>query len=102
MSLGVVVLFILALVTFISTVINGATLMSFASAAGADPSLSSSDWLKFGTALVALVGSILGVIILSRLQRGSTFISLFVLTSFQSASFTDRSNILPGKLCTVR
>ncbi len=81
-SLGVVVLFILALVTFASTVINGASLMSFASTAGADPSLTSSGWLKLGTALIALVGSIIGVVILSRLQRGSTFISLFVLTVF--------------------
>jgi predicted membrane-bound mannosyltransferase/streptogramin lyase len=81
-SLGIVVLFILALVTFVTSVINGASLMSFTGLTGADPSLSSSAWLKFGTALVALVGSIIGVYILSRLQRGSTFISLFILTIF--------------------
>jgi predicted membrane-bound mannosyltransferase/sugar lactone lactonase YvrE len=94
-SLGVVVLFILALVTFFSTIINGATVLSFAATA---PSLvSSSAWLKFGTALIALVGSIIGVVILSRLQRGSAFISLFVLTIFsllllQTARTSFRAN----------
>ena len=56
--------------------------MSFTGMVGADPSLTSSSWLKFGTALVALLGSIIGVVILSRLQRGSAFISLFILTIF--------------------
>jgi predicted membrane-bound mannosyltransferase/sugar lactone lactonase YvrE len=94
-SLGVVVLFILALVTFVSAIINGATVLSFAATA---PSLvSSSAWLKLGTALIALVGSIIGVVILSRLQRGSTFISLFVLTIFsllllQTARTSFRAN----------
>jgi predicted membrane-bound mannosyltransferase/streptogramin lyase len=96
-SLGIVVLFVLALVTFVSSVINGASLMSFASMGGADAALMSSGWLRFGTALVALAGSIIGVFILSRLQRGSTFISLFILTIFsllllQTARTSFRAN----------
>ena len=96
-SLAVVVLFILALVTFVSSIINGASLLSFAGLAGADTALTSASWLKLGTALVALIGSIVGILILSRLQRGSAFISLFVLTVFsllllQTARTSFRAN----------
>jgi predicted membrane-bound mannosyltransferase/sugar lactone lactonase YvrE len=96
-GLGIVVLFVLALVTFVSTIINGASVLSLASMVGADPSLASSAWLKLSTALVALVCSIIGVVILLRLQRGSTFISLFILTVFsllllQTARTSFRAN----------
>ncbi len=96
-GLGVVVLFILALIAFVYSIINGASLMSFAGLAGVDTAITSAGWLKFGTALIALVASIIGVIILSRLQRGSAFISLFVLTVFsllllQTARTSFRAN----------
>ena len=41
-----------------------------------------SDWLKFGSALIALIGSIVGIIYLLRYQRTSAFVGLVVLTIF--------------------
>ena len=81
-GLSLVFLGILAVITLSSSVINVASLISAASMAGVDPGISSASWLKFGAALIALVGSILGMIYLSRFVRGSTFANLFLLTAF--------------------
>jgi predicted membrane-bound mannosyltransferase/sugar lactone lactonase YvrE len=79
MSLGVVALIILAIITLGSSIINGATLLMQTSNGGAAPT---SDWLKFASALIALIGSIAGVIYLWRYQRTSPFVGLIVLTIF--------------------
>jgi DNA-binding beta-propeller fold protein YncE len=81
-SLAVVALIVLAIITLGSSIINGATLWMQASAAGVDPTGLSSDRLKFGSALIALIGSIAGIVYLLRLQRTSTFVGLVVLTIF--------------------
>src|SRR6266508_3376404 len=78
-SLGVVALIILAIITLGSSIINGATLLMQTSTGGA---AQTSDWLKFGSALIALIGSIAGIIYLLRYQRPSAFVGLVVLTIF--------------------
>ncbi|HLO17238.1 MAG TPA: hypothetical protein VK206_20565, partial [Anaerolineales bacterium] len=80
-SLGIVALIILAIITVGSSIINGASLLMQTSA-GADPAGITSNWLKFGAALIALIGSIIGINYLVRLQRTSTFVGLVVLTIF--------------------
>jgi uncharacterized protein (TIGR03663 family) len=81
-SLGVVALIVLAIITLGSSIINGATLLMQASTEGVDPTALSSDQLKFGSALIALIGSIVGIVYLLRLQRTSAFVGLVVLTIF--------------------
>jgi predicted membrane-bound mannosyltransferase/DNA-binding beta-propeller fold protein YncE len=81
-SLGVVALMILALITLGSSIINGASLLTLTSTVGIDQASLSSGWLKFGAAFLALIGSIVGMIYLWRLQRTNSFIGLVVLTIF--------------------
>ena len=81
-SLAIVALLIMAFITFISSVINGATILSSVAMAAGDPAAASSSWLRFGAALVALIASVLGIFYLSRGRRGSTFVNFFVLTLF--------------------
>ena len=82
MSLGTVALMILALITLGSSIINGATLISLTSTVGTDPASISAGWMKFGSALLALIGSIIGIVYLSRIQRNTSFVTLVVLTIF--------------------
>ena len=81
-SLGIVALIFLAMITLGSSIINGAALANLTSMVGTDPASSSSAWLKFGSALLALIGSIAGIVYLSRFQRDSSFVSLIILTVF--------------------
>ena len=81
-SLGIVALFLLALVTLVSSMINGATFLSLKATIGTDPTLINSSSLKFGAALVALIGSIAGIVYISRLPRRGTFVSMAVLAAF--------------------
>ena len=81
-SLGIVALIILAMITLGSSIINGASLLMLRAAAPPDQVGLSASWLKFGAALIALIGSSLGIIYLVRRQRASTFVGLVVLTIF--------------------
>ena len=81
-SLGIVALMVLALITLVSSIINGASLLSSLSTVDIDPTSLSSAWLKFGAALLALIGSIAGIIYLMRQERPTPFASLVVLTIF--------------------
>jgi len=81
-SLGIVALMVLALITLGSSIINGASLLASISTVGIDPASLSSSWLKFGSASLAFLGSILGMIFLIRQERTSPFVSLVVLTVF--------------------
>jgi predicted membrane-bound mannosyltransferase/DNA-binding beta-propeller fold protein YncE len=81
-SLGVVALMVLAVITLVSSIINGASLLSSLSTADIDPTSLSSAWLKFGSAILALIGSIVGIIYLMRQERPTPFASLVVLTVF--------------------
>jgi predicted membrane-bound mannosyltransferase/sugar lactone lactonase YvrE len=81
-SLGIVALMLLAIITLGSSIINGASLMMARSAALPDPTGLSSSTLKFASALVALIGSIAGIVYLSRLQRAGAFVGLVVLAIF--------------------
>ena len=79
-SLGMVALSLLAIITFVSSIINGALLLSLASTAGIDPTSLSSSQLRFGAAILALIGSIIGIVYLGRQPRQSVFPSLVALT----------------------
>ncbi len=81
-SLSIVALFLLVLVTFSSSIINGASLLSLSSTVGIDPGMINASWLKFGAALIALIGSIVGIVYVSRLPHKSTLINMVVLTAF--------------------
>ena len=82
-SLGVVALIILAIITVGSSIINGATLLMQMSGAGVDPASLSGDRLKFVSALIAFIGSIVGIVYLLRYQRtSSAFVGLVALTIF--------------------
>src|SRR5215213_3698003 len=82
LSLGVVALILLAIITLGASIINGATLLMQMSGGGVDPAILSSDRLKFGSALIALIGSIVAIVYLLRRQRASAFVGLVVLTIF--------------------
>ncbi len=81
-SLGIVALMILALITLGSSIISGATVISLTSTVGTDPASISAGWLRFGSALLALIGSVVGIVYLARTQHNSSFVSLVVLTIF--------------------
>jgi hypothetical protein len=81
-SLGIVALLILAIITFGSSIINGASVLILTSEAGAAQAELNAGWLRFGAALVAFIGAIVGMIYLSRLQRTSAVVGLVTLTIF--------------------
>ncbi|HJS18230.1 MAG TPA: hypothetical protein VJ785_05765, partial [Anaerolineales bacterium] len=79
-GLSMIGLFILALIAFASTIINAASLVSASSVAGA-PTLTPSSWLRVGLSLSVLIGSIFGIVYISRSRRGNNvFVQLFMLT----------------------
>jgi uncharacterized protein (TIGR03663 family) len=80
-SLGIVALIILAFITFGSSVINGASYLSL-SANGVDPALLNAERLKFVSALVPLLAALVGIVWLSRMERPSALVGLFILTIF--------------------
>jgi predicted membrane-bound mannosyltransferase/DNA-binding beta-propeller fold protein YncE len=81
-SLGIVALLILAIITFGSSIINGASVLMLSSAVGVDQAGLSSNWLKFGSVLLAFIASIIGIIYLSRFQRTSSIVNLITLVIF--------------------
>lgn len=81
-GLAIVSLFILALITFGTSIINGASVLSLTSAAEADPALLNSSWVRFAAALVALAASIVGLVYLLRSTRTSLFVQMATLTVF--------------------
>jgi len=97
LSLGIVSLIFLAIITLGSSIINGASLIaqtsmysinpvgtdpSTLSALNLNPSSLAASWWKFGSALVALIGSIAGLIYLTSIRRTSAFVGMVVLTIF--------------------
>ena len=80
-GLGIVSLFILALITAIAGVINGASLLKFLSFPQADMG-ATTEAARFGAALLALIAAIVGIGYLSRLPRSSAFLHLAALTAF--------------------
>src|SRR5687768_12227771 len=81
-SLAIVSLFILGIVTLTSSIINGAMLLSLTANPVADATITTSGSLKFAASLLALVGSIAGIVYLMRLPRTSAFVNLFAVTAF--------------------
>jgi hypothetical protein len=98
-SLGIVALLILAIITFGSSIINGASLMLSTSMPDADQAGITASQLKFGAAILALIGSIIGIVYLSRVQRKSAFFNLVTLTilgllAVQTARTSFRANYI--------
>jgi sugar lactone lactonase YvrE len=86
-SLSIVALMIVALIALGSSLINGAVLlvtpgMPIGEQAVPVPPDGLSSGLKFSAALLALIGSVTGIIYLWRQQRSSSFVGLVVLTMF--------------------
>lgn len=81
-GLAVVALFILALITFGSSIINGASVLSLITGAVQDPTLLNSSWLRFGAGFVAFVASIIGIVYIIRKSRTSLFVRLATLSVF--------------------
>ncbi len=81
-SLGVIALFVIALITFGSSIINGASLMTLSNTTGLDPASLSTDRIKFLLTVVALIGSIIGIVVIARIPRTSALIGLFALAVF--------------------
>ena len=81
-GLSIVALFILALITLGSSIINGATLMMNSALVGMDPASLTPDRIKFLLALVGLIGSIGGIAFIARATRTGAFVGIFTLTVF--------------------
>ena len=81
-GLGVIALFILALITFGTSIINGATLIMNSAMTGIDPASLTPDRIKFLLALVALIVSIAGIVLISRGTRTGAVVGIFALTVF--------------------
>ncbi len=80
-SLGIVALFILIFGTTISSIINGASLLTYLTVPEAGAGLTP-EVLRFAAALVALIASIAGAVYLFRRPRASAFVNLTVLGVF--------------------
>ena len=99
LSLGIVSLLILGFITVGSSVINGAMLLSAQSTVEFNPTMLTTYWVKFGSAFVALIGSIAGMVYLARAPRTSPFVGLATLTIFglltiQTARTSFRANYI--------
>ena len=81
-SLGLVALSILVVITFGSSILSGASLMLNAVTPSLDPASLSSDRIKFFSAILALIGSVIAIVYIARRPRRSAFVGLFVLTIF--------------------
>ncbi len=84
-NLLIILVAILAIITFGSSIINGSSLLTLTSTPEIDASKLSSTQFRFGAAVIALIGSIIIMIYLSRMRiagRASAFVGLVVLTAF--------------------
>jgi 4-amino-4-deoxy-L-arabinose transferase-like glycosyltransferase len=100
-SLGVVALIILAIITLGSSIINGATLLMQMSGAGVDPASLSGDRLKFVSALIAFIGSIVGIVYLLRYQ-GTTSCGLGGFDHLWLARRSDRTDCFQSRVYQLR
>lgn len=81
-SLAIVSLFLLGIITLVASIINGAMFLSLSANPVAEAATSTSAGLKFAASLLALIGSMAGIVYMSRQPRTSTFVNLFALTVF--------------------
>ena len=98
-SLGMVGLLILAIITLGSGVINGASMMSLSATPDIDRTLITQSQIKFGATALALIGSIVGIVLMAKLQRTSAFFQFVTLTIFgllavQTARTSFRANYI--------
>ncbi len=81
LSLGLVALSIMALATFVSSVINGASLASL-SLTAPDPALLNPERLRLSAGIAACLACIVGVVYLARQPRNSGFAGIATLLVF--------------------
>ncbi len=81
-SIGIVSLFALAIITLGASIINGATLFTLTSNPASQATSITPDALKFGSAVLALIASIILIAYLWRMPRRSAFVSLAALSVF--------------------
>ena len=81
-SLGVVALFVVAIASFIASIINGASLMTLAADPFAATNGTTSETLRFSAAVLVLIASLIAMVYLSRTSRNSAFVSLAALVAF--------------------
>jgi predicted membrane-bound mannosyltransferase/DNA-binding beta-propeller fold protein YncE len=81
-SIGIVSLSILAFITLGSSIINGAMLLTVTANPAAEATSVTPEALKFGSAVLALVASIIAIVYLSRMERKTVFVNLAMLTVF--------------------
>jgi len=98
-SLGMVGLLILALITVGTSFINGAALLSTSATPDIDPGLITQSRIKFGAAILAVIGSIAGIVLISKLPRKSALFQFVTLTIFgllfvQTARTAFRANYI--------
>ncbi len=98
-NLAIVSLFMLGTITLVSSIINGAMLLSLNTNPIAGNAITTSQWLKFTASILALIGSIAGSFYMLRLLRTGPFVNLFALTVFsllviQTARTSFRANYI--------
>lgn len=98
-NLAIVSLFMLGTITLVSSIINGAMLLSLNTNPIAGDAITTSQWLKFTASILALIGSIAGSFYMLRLLRTGPFVNLFALTVFsllviQTARTSFRANYI--------
>jgi DNA-binding beta-propeller fold protein YncE len=81
-SLSIVALFVIAIATFISIIINGASLMILTSDPVAAANGTTLEILQFSAAVIAFIGSMYVLVYFSRRPRKSSFASLAALAAF--------------------
>jgi streptogramin lyase len=92
-------LLLLAILILETSVINGATMMLLAGSPDTPQATITLSQVKFAAGLLALIGSIAGIVLLGRLQRSSAFFQFVTLTIFgllavQTARTAFRANYI--------
>ncbi len=81
-SIGIVSLFVLALITLGASIINGATLLTLTSNPASGVASITPEVVKLSSAVLTLIASIILIIYLSRVPRKSEFVNLAALAVF--------------------
>jgi len=98
-SLAMAGLLILAIITLGSGIIHGASLMMLSATPDIDPALITQSQVKSGAAVLALIGSIAGIVLISKLQYVGAFfqfvtLAIFSLLAIQTARTAFRANYI--------
>jgi streptogramin lyase len=98
-SLGMVGLLILAILTFGTSIINGASTLMLSGIPETPPATITMSQIRFIAAVLAFIGSVIGLVLMGRLSRTSAFFQFVMLTIFgllavQTARTAFRANYI--------